>query len=950
MTTANGSRNGYAANLNASARKALVNIGQTGSPFDPMSSRLFLDYQTGGVFSATSDWDARRVRQMLASDGTSKSLEQVLSLPIRSAEVKIQPSKGDNGEAAFCQDVLGDKLDDLVDQMTSAIAYKQSFHEKVWGLNDGKLVIEEMAWRPASTCDPAWTSNGQPNGFRQRVSWALDKAAQSNSNPNPGWVTIPRERAFVYVHGRHREPLLGVSDLDVVWSSWETRQKLMFLWFQFLEGQSLPKTVAYGSGDDDAQNNAEAFASGKASAVIPMTYPSDPSAKTFEVVESSGQGAGQFIEALRYLESKAINSVLAGFTELATAANNGNGSYALSSSQSEFFLKSRQAVANEIGSSIRRDLLTQLVVANFGADAAIPTVSIGPLSDLEQERALSMLETLLVSPVVQAPRGLIEQLLMMTSQFVGIDADKLHDEIEKTRGTPDAYVSVAEARTTATTTDTTTHQGGGGSSSGGSSGQLSLPGMPGGAPAGADSEQTQLSNAIALSHELTTRAMSGEDPSDVLRSIHDRLELARYVRTEAGAKRYGVPIGSPIGAGKAVRAVKSATKDAEKAAGDVGKAGSAAKTAGRDTSKATSAVKDARSPSERLKAGTLTGPDGIGKRQTSAAKYAVTNGKQTFVAEDGSPSFDAPHGEGYTRFDPDGTAWKSEHGEEPKKVPPDELNKLLDTYLDDGKGDEPEASVPNTPKAPAAKTTPKPRAPKTRTVKPAAEEPKAPEPVAPRGEFQPADGAAVEAQMVKEARGNVTPEDRALIDGYAGATFEYVNGAMRGKYNASNLNRDRPFLSRDELDQVRDKQAALDTATKLNAVIDKFRVPKDVTVTRVVSGGRWLPKDDLSGKQIVNKGLVSTSMADSGFEGSTMFEINVPAGFHAASLEAVMSTSGDKRSATASGQHELILPHGTIFQVRSEESRNVNGRKVRVLKVDAQPPTAQTAKLPGTRS
>jgi hypothetical protein len=43
-------------------------------------------------------------------------------------------------------------------------------------------------------------------------------------------------------HGFYREPIKGVSDLDVAYWCYETKQKVLFLWFQVLENQNLPKT------------------------------------------------------------------------------------------------------------------------------------------------------------------------------------------------------------------------------------------------------------------------------------------------------------------------------------------------------------------------------------------------------------------------------------------------------------------------------------------------------------------------------------------------------------------------------------------------------------------------------------------------------------------------------------------------------------------------------------
>lgn len=73
---------------------------------------------------------------------------------------------------------------------------------------------------------------------------------------------------FVFVNGARREPIKGVSDLSVAWWAYETKMKIWFLLCQFLENQSLPKTVVYGDGIEEAQELAEDVASLRSSGVL----------------------------------------------------------------------------------------------------------------------------------------------------------------------------------------------------------------------------------------------------------------------------------------------------------------------------------------------------------------------------------------------------------------------------------------------------------------------------------------------------------------------------------------------------------------------------------------------------------------------------------------------------------------------------------------------------------
>lgn len=428
-------------------RKKLVKGAVIGQPFDAFE-RLFPAYDQGKVFDSGQDLDhdGRAIKKMLGRSGQARALEQVLTLPLRAADLELRPAEGGAMEAALIDENLmkTDMLNRVFDQATAAVAYRHSFHEKEWEIVGSNVYYKDIHWRPPSSCEVAWDpKTGRQEGFRQRSSGMESMVAPykiyTDAGAGAGYMNIPRSRAYIYTHGTHREPLRGLSDLDVAYWSYETQQKILFLWFQFLESQSLPKTVAYGDGADQAEDNADAIAAAKASAVIAMERPNDPALKTFEVLESSGAGAGQFLEAINWLDAQMTKSVLASFMDLSSlASSKGAGSYALSADQSEFFLASRQAVANEIANSIQKDLFRPLCVYNFGPDAKIPKLSVGPLSRLHTERALELLNSIIVAPEVNVPIGFVGSLVKTTATYLGLDEGEVRRTVDEYTARRDA--------------------------------------------------------------------------------------------------------------------------------------------------------------------------------------------------------------------------------------------------------------------------------------------------------------------------------------------------------------------------------------------------------------------------------------------------------------------------------------------------------------------------------
>lgn len=209
--------------LKASRRDLLGQ--EIGTQFD-WGQRLFAYYGEGDVFDY-GEWNARDMKVMFSRDGVCSALELVLTLPIREADIDIVPAKGDKGEAALAHSVLmtpdqdgGCKtpMHELIGQITSAQIYRRSFFEKVWKIreSDGKIVYDKIAYRPPSTCQARYNDRtGEPNGFRQQVWLFGGNLMLTRKQKVPGYVDIPRVRSYVYTHGKHREPLIGVSEMEV---------------------------------------------------------------------------------------------------------------------------------------------------------------------------------------------------------------------------------------------------------------------------------------------------------------------------------------------------------------------------------------------------------------------------------------------------------------------------------------------------------------------------------------------------------------------------------------------------------------------------------------------------------------------------------------------------------------------------------------------------------------
>jgi hypothetical protein len=367
----------------------------------------------------------------------------VLTLPIREADYSIQPAHGDKGEAEFVNSVIMTPDSDggmqttaqeLVGQVTSAQIFRKSHFEKVWKIrdDDGKIIYDKIAFRPPATCQSRYNQRtGAQNGFRQQVWMFGGQLAAMRTDRHhqvPGYVDIPEIRSFIHVNGKHREPMTGLSEMDICYWCYQTKMKLLFLWYHFLENTALPRVIVYGNDQPEANQRADDVAALKSSGVVGLVHP-ETGQQAFEVLQGDPKGGEFFKDAMTWLESWQTHSVLAGFMALTGSATGGRGSYALSQDQSSFYLKSRQAVAKEIADSITHDVIRPLVLLNFGTGAKYPKWKFGPLQDEQIQALLTMFQTLAAAPALHIPLQVLDLITERMASILQLDIDQVHQAL-----------------------------------------------------------------------------------------------------------------------------------------------------------------------------------------------------------------------------------------------------------------------------------------------------------------------------------------------------------------------------------------------------------------------------------------------------------------------------------------------------------------------------------------
>lgn len=400
---------------------------EDGTAFDE-HSLMFASYEG----SASINPDRVTVNDynlMLDRYGKASTLEQVLTLPIRSAPHSIQRGPATSQVTDWVAQALLSPANNggmttpmgtVIAQALGAIVHRKAFFEKVFTERDGKVTYDKIAWRPPSTCAIQRDNRTAAfEGFRQ-IPYRLDNVEE---------VFIPAHRALVYIHGQHRNPLDGHSDFNIAYWCYQTSLKIKFLWFSFLETQALPRTIVKADDPTEANRAAREIRKLRQMGVAGINKQID-----VEPLQSEGRGGSQFQEALRWLDSEASGSVLAGFTDLTSGATTGTGSFALSKDQTDFFLMSRQATSRELADTLNQYMIPDLVRYNFGPNTPSPVFEFGPIAQDDMAQAIGLLQATASTHQASAiPREFFDELIERVAGFLELDTQTVRAGLDRAK-------------------------------------------------------------------------------------------------------------------------------------------------------------------------------------------------------------------------------------------------------------------------------------------------------------------------------------------------------------------------------------------------------------------------------------------------------------------------------------------------------------------------------------
>jgi len=336
----------------------LTEVGATGTEL--FAGQFYEEYQPDLQGPAKFE-----VYTRMRADAQVAALLNVIELPIRAADIRVEPSaSGPAAEeiAAFVEEALfgiEGTFDDFVRQAMLMLPYGVMLFEKVYRLReDGRIVWRKFAPRLPKTI-ARWVvdADGTLLAVEQRVYGETGRFAR-----------IPASKLIRFTYRQEGGNFEGRSLLRDVYKHWWHKDTLYKLATLAAErtGVGIPTLKLPRNASERDRERAVALVKAfRANEEAGIVLPED-----FEFTLTSSRGFA-FLPLIEHHNGMIAKAALAQFLNLGQTHV---GSFALSRSQTDLFLMTLNGLLQYFCDTVEREAVVELTRWNFGEHAPVPTV------------------------------------------------------------------------------------------------------------------------------------------------------------------------------------------------------------------------------------------------------------------------------------------------------------------------------------------------------------------------------------------------------------------------------------------------------------------------------------------------------------------------------------------------------------------------------------------------
>jgi len=309
--------------------------------------------------------------EMRKSDGTISALLRVLKLPIRRANWYIKPASQEERDIEIADRIsqnlfeeMSMTWDDVIRQALLCLDFGVSVFEKVFDIRtvNGRdmVVLRKLAPRLPTTIERWQTIDGE-DGIVQQLANSTDART----------VSIPIEKLLIIVNEKEGDNWWGTSILRAPYKHWFFKNNFYKIEALAYERHGLGIPMAdprEGTEWDDESKR-------KAEQVLENLYADEQAyivgngKVDFKFMDMKSGSIASPEKAIANHNREILKAALAQFLELGA---NETGSYALSADQSDLFLQSVEAVANNFVDAFNKYVIKQIVDMNYDNVTAYP--------------------------------------------------------------------------------------------------------------------------------------------------------------------------------------------------------------------------------------------------------------------------------------------------------------------------------------------------------------------------------------------------------------------------------------------------------------------------------------------------------------------------------------------------------------------------------------------------
>ena len=480
-------------------------------------------------------------------DGQARALYRLLTLPIRAALSKstFVPAEGGEAEAEFIDlqfnlppasggmsvtfhKFMAQMLQGLFDGFAP---FEQVYDYATYGPLKGKYVLRKLAYRQPSTITVIEDEDGHFQGFRQRA-YRDGKVID---------VHIPRDRSFYFAAQEEERKYYGVSFFQSAFYHYDKKIKMYYI--AHLAAQRAAVGTRVGTVPASATANDKRTFGQNLSNLAVAQWMMVPENYKVERVKEGGNFA--FLDYINHHNNQMSKSILANFFDKDSGGGSDQALVSFGQPGDTMFVLMLRAIMDDIANSINHYIIPRLIDWNF-TGGKYPKFQWAELTD-EQKAIISdsfdKLST--AGQGVNVSPEFLRELEKKMAAEMGLEID--WDEVEAREAEEKEMMNLQQ-----------------GFNADGSPIPTDSMGNP--IPAGQPNPdqlvqdfENQLSGNSSPQNEKKPKTPPVKLSSEqaLLELAGELLELARpvsgdqrTVRTEEGAKRFGVAIGQPIPVGQ----------------------------------------------------------------------------------------------------------------------------------------------------------------------------------------------------------------------------------------------------------------------------------------------------------------------------------------------------------------------------------------------------------------